>query len=263
MAQRTLVPLSPAIIGLSSKRISRTGPSNPELAAARIRQKSGQGMPVEFLGLWGGSKEGNHNKADGFDEKSLDFLANVKDEVRNTLHIKSEFTLIFCDAHHVIANGRREQETSSYFWSLEPLVEQRGMALMSLQAVMGRQMELENYRTRDSELEARRLLASPEFFGRASKAVARHSLLVGNALTLREVVEIYVAMEMHSLRQIDLAYGQAPVFFSFSDPGVQKPIALAAKVPMLHFHTTENRHHGVPWYMSQLPTPEGRGLAQS
>ena len=63
-------------------------------------------------------------------------------------------------------------------------------------------------------------------------------------------IEYYVDLEIHFLKIIKEKYPDT-IFFSFSDPDIQKPIAEAANVPMFYFHA--DMHGGkfknhVPWY---------------
>lgn len=230
--------------GLSSNKFSRELPTNENELLRRLDSD----VPAHLLGLWGGSKEGNRNRANKSDAESLDFVYSVRGRLAEYSRMKASASLLFCDIHHKLANGRQDKEIRAYFESLKPLVEERGFELIGLQSVVGKAPVLRNYIDDHSLLAAQKILSDQRVLEKTIKSAKRHSQQIGSGTAPGKVVEIYVAIEVYFLHEVDRIFHHLPIFFSFSDPEVQKPIATASEIPMFHFHSNSRRRHECPWY---------------
>lgn len=234
---------------LTRGRFSRSEPTNPVLIEVQIREAILEHRPIRFLGLWGGSKEGGYG--DHYDEQSLDFISQIKTEV--VCFYPAVFSLLFCDMHHVLVNGNSYAETEEYYAYLAPLTHCRGINIVKLSDWYGNR-EIDTYTNMTSRIQASSVIANPEALQRMKKAAQRHSRFVQNnqkhftidGFTVEEIARMYVEVEIYFLQRIAQEHGS--LFFSLSDPIMQRPIAEVAHVPMFYFHAAGKGHHDCPWY---------------
>ncbi len=228
---------------LSSPRFSRVLPTKSGEIEGSIRESLLNNTTLRFTGLWGGSKEGI--AGDEADKKSLGFIAEMQSELRkNALPV--QVSLLFCDVHHILVNGRSPAETRQYYSVLSPLVRERGLSLTRLSELLGA-ASLDDYTDKESRIKAASVINNQEAFNELNEAARKHSRFVKSGIYPEEIARIYVEVEIFFLRKIiGLRPGQ--IFFSFSNPIIQQPIAEAAGVPMLYLHSAGKGHHSCPWY---------------
>ncbi|MFH1071807.1 MAG: hypothetical protein V1743_00060, partial [Nanoarchaeota archaeon] len=222
--------------------------------------------------LWGGSKESEKGIADSMDVVALDRLVALRDELQPVFHgteMKGQakdtafffnLSILFCDVHHYIANGKRYDAICSYNNSLEKLVKERNMGWQYLKYYQWPNFRigkndndfLNHIGYLDARLKARELLSSnPGFASAVMDAAKKHSLWAKQGYALEHIVKLYVQIEIEFLQSI--APNKGVVFISFSDPTIQRPIAEAADVPMLYFHSLGKTRHECPWYVAGEP----------
>lgn len=279
---------------LVSREFSREDPTNPSTVKAHLRQ-----IPPVFIGLWGGSKDSKTGEADEADVKTLDFLTNmlyhselkeVKVEERPFQISDSKYTIyiIFCDLHHIYANGVGPEQCEQYFNTLKPVVENtterfkreyesklRGekkligcfhlnYSLIRLSSILDEERYnlVENYAPEDqihvyAPIKSEEIFQDAEFLSRISKMSAKHSRWI-NSHKAEDIARFYVEFEIYFLSilknystkrfgGLDFTKG---IFFSYSYPKIQRPIAEAAQVPMLYLHSIGKGHHECPWYVN-------------
>jgi hypothetical protein len=225
---------------LVNNRYSRNKPTRPLEIVQRITTSILENRTITLAGLWGGSKEGIcGNDAD---INSLDFIAGIRDELKSK-YSQLELSLLFCDIHHVLANGIPYTETEEYYSVLAPLARKRNMGIVRLSEVLGKG-GIESYTNPESEEKAKEIMKNQNVLERLKRAAKKHSRNT-NKLPEEEIIKMYLSMEIFFLHKLDR---QDIIFFSFSNPLVQKSIAEHAKVPMLYLHADINRHHYCPWY---------------
>ena len=177
---------------------------------------------------------------------SLDFVSNVKGVFEEKAGSKSEFFLLFCDAHNKIANGKDMRKMSKYFASLAPMADKKGIATIRLTDILGAPTA-ENYLNWQAILSATEVLSDGKVKTILEESAKKHSLLKNKSPYL--IASIYTGVEILFLAKIDKYFSHSPIFFGFSNPVIQKPIALAAGVPMFHFKSTNSGVHDCPWYV--------------
>lgn len=226
---------------LITNKFSRDSPTNASKLEARIRESLINNNPIKFMGLWGGSKEGVCG--DDADKKSLDWITAMQDHLRK-YELPIKFTLLFCDMHHVLVNGRSYEETMEYYSSLCPLVQKRRLGIIRLSDLLG-VGDIKHYTDIDSRIKAGEVINYPDFFEKLKEAARKHSKL--GKFGIEYIARIYVEVEIYFLQRVDeLCPNQ--IFFSFSDPTIQKPIAEVVQIPMLYLHSAGKGHHECPWY---------------
>ena len=266
---------------LLSRKNSREEPNDLPRIREILRDEFLSGYSPFFVGLWGGYKESSDGKADLADKRALDNLARIRGGIIEIIPVKllpqtgahvypqnyyPELCLLFCDVHHAIANRRGWDEISAYRDSLEPLVKKHGFGFHALSDNEFFQIEqcreiyfpfqaLSHPHTIysiDSNIKAREIMQDGEFSEEAAKAAQKHSLWLGKDYGFRiapeDIAKLYAEMEIHFLDIVHRKY-HAGIFFSYSDPRIQRPIAQAANVPMLFLNPYgEEGVHECPWY---------------
>lgn len=273
---------------LRSNRYSRDEPTLEnvikerikELMFSRINFEQGFGdneHNLHLVGLWGGSKEVYNNKADGADIRTLDYLCELRSEISHVkigeekflrhCHLDSSphLSLLFCDLHHIVANGRESDESHHYFWSLKKLTDERNIDLIKLSDIYkiaqfsDYYIPLEHISDIDSRIAAAEIMAKNEAAKeKLIKAAKNHSLWIikKEGFKPEDIAKLYVEMEIRFLKMIkESKKHELTAYFSFSDPDIQKPIAEAANVPMLYLHSSGKGHHECPWYCPGIPQP--------
>lgn len=239
---------------ITTHRYSRAEPTNKEMAMNRMRECLLRNTPFKFIGLWGGAKRTKTGEADSADIDSLDFVCSVRKEIEKA-GIKSDFSILFCDAHHQIANGVTSSASENYYWSFLPLLLARGLDHMKLSLELGDHSTdnycstpIDNYSSMLARLAAQKIMDDKGVEKRVVNTAKKHSK--HKDLPAYEIALAYLETEIFFLSKIDSHFSNMPLFFAFSDPVVQKPIALAAGVPMFHFNTKLGSSvHKCPWYV--------------
>ncbi|MEK6834956.1 MAG: hypothetical protein AABX61_01700 [Nanoarchaeota archaeon] len=256
---------------INSNRYSRDDPTNALSVKQNFFNPILNNKSIKLFGLWGGSKESEDNKADEADIQTLDYLSKLKSNINGKDFNFLEISLLFCDAHHIICNGKSLKEVQTYYESLENLVNERNLKILKLS-------ELLNLRDVDDFSKIKRILNDPysrkqtnllfenlDYASKIIKATKKHSDFSRqyHPSELKYLAKLYVEMEINFLRQIyyqdyQKLFGMEDpknkgglVYFSLSNPEIQKPIAEVAEVPMLFFWAREGHHGEVPWYRSK------------
>ena len=234
---------------LLSKKISRDMPTKVFEIEQIIGEKIQGNRHIELLGLWGGSKEGI--PGDERDRRSLDSLVNIRNAYRNL-----RISLLFCDTHHMQVNGISPEECSAYYNVLRPIALSKKIYLIRLSQLIedlsiGPQ-GIRDYVTIEENEAIYEKNKDNKIYGLAKK----HSRLFtkdqgnGKVYPLSTIVTLYREYEISFLRDIKKKYPDT-IFFSFSDPQIQRPIAQEANAPMFYFHADINggefKNHA-PWY---------------
>ena len=230
---------------ITLRRYSRAEPTNKEMAMNRMRECLLRGTPFHFIGLWGGAKTSKTGRADSADKNSLDFICSVREAIGKA-GIKSDFSILFCDAHQQIANGVESRASEDYFASLLPLAGEREVGILRLVQLVG-DSSIDNYSSTLARIAAQKIMEDSEVKERVINTAKKHSSHKG--LPRYEIALVYLETEIFFLSKLDAHFSNMPLFFAFSDPAVQKPIALAAGVPMFHFNAKlDSGVHDCPWY---------------
>ncbi|GEM_PF-7117598 len=248
---------------ISGTRLCRRHPTLKEELFTRADGGLMANNRVELLGLWGGSKSCNpsSNVAGAPELKSLSYLASVRSSLVKKHGIPVVISILFADSHHLVANGRHQNTIDQYHGSLAPIALEFDMSILRLSTLWDANI--------NAVADVRRLLdcraadaicQSNEIVARASKAARKHSHLMTTGVTDIDVAWFYIATEVAFLREVDKALSHLPIFFAFSDPVVQSPIAQAAGVPMLHFYSTHSKEKTTPWTQpnerAEIPPPK-------
>jgi len=254
---------------LNSNRIARAPPTNLDADVIKEIIRDREDGYLKFFVLWGGSKEGVYG--DDADVKSLEHLIKFSEELDaqyvspsdkwpnnrwyNRMHI------LFCDMHHVIANGIPYEETLEYFSSMIPLFNRTRLDdSYLLSSILDKDPEkylgeTYEYLGKAYEVPSAKIVLQNNESARAllaDKAKKHSRLLLNGSRTVDSVVETYVQVELYILTKISKIFESSyPIFISFSDPKIQRPIAEAANVPMLYLWSREGHHGEVPWYSSE------------
>ena len=286
---------------ITSNNCSRDEPTNPARIKANLRVSPGP----TFVGLWGGSKETKEGIADSADAAVLDylyhslimakrFLFHSMDGGKPMYLLNSQeykVYLLFCDTHHIVANGIEPKRTEQYFESLETLLEKTDeryrnkwkrnrrvpvipgwasgdssiyLNLVRLSDILQDLTGLEDddfaYANQISREKTEEIMANKEFVDLLADKARRHSLRVREKdADPVKIAKLYAQLEIFFLRKVNSyksnRFNKADftnaVFFSYSEPRIQRPIAEAADVPMLYFHSTGKGHHECPWYIKR------------
>ncbi len=230
---------------LTSNRFSRMVPTKPAEIEGCIRESLLNNAPLRLMGLWGGSKEGI--AGDEADKRSLDFIAEMQSELRKHA-LPVQVSLLFCDVHHVLVNGRSLAETEQYYSVLASLAQERSLSLIKLSDLLGT-ANLNDYTDKGSRIKTSTVINNQAAFRELNEAARKHSNFVKNGICSEEIARIYVEVEIYFLQKIS-GLNPNQIFFSFSNPTIQQPIAEAAEVPMLYLHSSGKGHHNCPWYNS-------------
>jgi hypothetical protein len=264
---------------LTSNRFSRDVPSMPEEIKEKLREKfvdsdfskySCSHFSQILVGLWGGYKENKNHEADQADSIVLDNLCKLREEV-NKVSWKNglEMVLLFCDLHHIVANNQSLEETEIYFKSLEKLTEKRKIYLKNLSLDLYKMEQLRQFINPldyisdiSSRKKATQVISNQETFKELIESAKKHSLWIKQGIGPEKIARLYIEMEIYFLdyikkKGIKLKTDKyetvlyQPIFFSFSDPVIQKPIAEAAGVPMLYLKSNCPQHgfNECPWYV--------------
>lgn len=259
---------------LTSRKYSRGAPINKEaiietiaeidLEVAykystdeRYQETSERPFEIKLSGLWGGSKESETGLADEADVAALDNLAALEKEINSIggpRYIgRFETELIFCDAHHFIANRMTKDAVEDYYGGIKQLAEEREISLKRLFDFYWCDLGLATFPFRYAGLEARTkarelISTNPEFTSRIEDGTKKHSLWVQEGISPKEIAKLYVQMEIDFLMRLNEEYPRR-IFFSYSNPEIQRPIAEAADVSMLYFHSFSKGHNECPWYI--------------
>jgi len=286
---------------LVSRRHSREDPANPAKLGENLYSgdPNWPGLLPPFIGLWGGSKDSSDGVADLADSAVLDKLyMTFFDSTARLVHLHDgsepmasdehyNVYLIFCDSHHIIANGIEPEASERYYASLVPVVKstQQRVYKSFIRNLDNPGSEYSSYLLRDGKSENFHLIRLSDIFDETGGmrgvipnqiadgyAVSRAQELLQNTDLAHGLVDaakkhsklpcdpekaalIYASMEISFLRLLEdyktRRFGGVDfrngIFFSYSNPEVQRPIAEAAGVPMLFFHSFGDRND-VPWY---------------
>jgi len=227
---------------IASNSYSRDDPTYPAEVENRIRESLLHKESIRLTLLWGGSKIGMY--ADQADQISLDYIATLQDTLHG-LATPSQFTLLFCDMHHVLVNGILYEETTKYHSSLIPMVQERNLKMIRLSDILGNQ-GIEDYSDKDARRKSHEVFASPKSLEKLCKAANKHSQYKGK-LAAQDIARVYVEAELYFLKRLN-EEDPRRLFCSFSDPEIQRPIAEAATIPMFYLHSAGKGHHECPWY---------------
>lgn len=136
-----------AYLVLTKKKFSREEPCNPsgvmELLEYFLLERY---HPIQLLGLWGGSKESRTMTADKADLIVLENLKKLENclydsiaDVKSYEHLDQGISLkevriklLFCDAHHIIANRRSLEESLTYYESLKEVAKKYDFEVLRL-----------------------------------------------------------------------------------------------------------------------------------
>lgn len=252
---------------IKSNQYSRDNPSNELLIKQNFFNSILNNELIKLFGLWGGYKESEDNKADEADIQTLDHLNRLRSNLNENFNFL-EIYLLFCDAHHIICNGKSFEKIQTYYESLEKLVDERSLKILKLSKLL----DLKNvndfsrikYILNDpySRKQAEFLFKNSDYENKVIETTKKHSDFSRqyHPSELKYLSKLYVEMEINFLRQIyyqdyqkifgmeDSKNNGGLVYFSLSNPEIQKPIAEVADVPMLFFWAREGHHGEVPWY---------------
>jgi hypothetical protein len=228
---------------LTDKNYLREIPTGPGEISNRIRESIINHEEIRIMLLWGGSKKGI--SADMADTSSLDFISEIQTNIRKNYY-HCQIYLLFCDMHHVLANGVDFEETKKYYNSLEDLVKRRSLNIIKLSELIGN-YGIEGYSDIYSRISGEKIININEAFESLIIGTKKHSLLCSKFL-IEDIARIYTEIEIYFLKKINEKYSNQ-IFASFSNPIPQKIIAEEAKVPMLFLNSDNEGHHECPWYV--------------
>jgi len=261
---------------LTSKEFSREKPHDPLGIKERLEYfLLEEYYPIQLLGLWGGSKESKTMEADEVDDIALENLKKVEKSLSNAIAELQTYKsilittkgvrikILFCDAHHIVANRISLQDSLTYYNSLKELTDKYHFEISRLcgEKLLGLEPQISHYicpfidyvSDEKSRTKARTLFTNKDFAEKLSQNAAKHSLWVKeDKFPAEKIARLYTEMEIYFLNLLDRK-GLGDVFnrfiyFSYSDPEIQRPLAEAAGVPMLFFHSLGKGHHECPWY---------------